>query len=324
MWRISLPASIPPDVMLRRLLTALFLTLSLPAFAGENPASRELTVAVFQYEADEELYTVPGAFAVKAEEILEQAAEAGADLLVLPEYLNVPLAFASLKEIVKEADSVEEGLELLSRSRGIPVELRDLFIRHSDSVLRTMNRTWGHGAETYGMAVLAGTYFALDDGKLVNRAVLYGADGEVSYMQDKIRLTPFEKQLIGLDAGSAEEAELFELSGFRIGISICRDTFFDDLEALMKQADIWIDLKANGEEYTAETALLFAEALREREEQFRFPWGITVCLNGSFLDLLWEGPSEITRFSHKRNRVETVDRAESDDGEELLVFTFVQ
>jgi predicted amidohydrolase len=281
-------------------------------------------VAVYQYEADEELYTVPGAFEAKAEEVMERAADSGADLLILPEYLNVPLAFSAVKDVVKQAESVGEGLELLSRRRGMPVELRELFIRYSDSVLRTMNRTWGRGAEEYGMAVLAGTYFALDDGKLVNRAVLYGADGEVSYVQDKIRLTPFEEHLVGLDAGSAEEAELFELSGFRIGISICRDTFFDDLEELMEQADIWIDLKANGEEYTDETALLFAEALRAREEEYRFPWGITVCLNGSFLDLLWEGSSEITRFSDRRNRVETVDRAESADGEELLVVTFVR
>ncbi len=256
--------------------------------------------------------------------MLEQAAEADADLLILPEYLNVPLAFSAMKEIVTGADTVEEGLELLSRSRGMPVELRDLFIENSDSVLRMMNRTWGRGAEKHRIAVLAGTYFALDGGKLLNRAVLYGADGEISYMQDKIRLTPFEEQLIGLEAGTAEEAELLELSGFRIGISICRDTFFDDLAELMKQADIWIDLKANGEEYTAETARLFARALRARGEEYRFPWGITVCLTGSFLDLFWEGPSEIFRFSDRRKRIETVEKAESEDEEELLVVTFAQ
>lgn len=304
-----------------KLILPLLLFLACAAFlpAAGIGERRELTVALYQYEVDEELYITPGAFERKAEQVLAMAEEAGADLLVLPEYLNVLLAFSPMGEIVEQVDTVEEGLELLSLERGRPVGLHELFMEQSAFVRGKMDRVWGAGARRTGMAVLAGTYFAADGGGLVNRAVLYAPDGTAAYIQDKLRLTPFEKQIIGLEPGSAADAELIELDGFQVGLSICRDTFFDDLRTLMKEADIWIDLKANGQAFDRENALLFRRALPARQSEYRFPWGITVCLNGSFLDLFWEGPSEVSSFSERREQVVTVEKAERHDDEELIV-----
>ena len=57
--------------------------------------------------------------------------------------------------------------------------------------------------------------------------------------------------------------------------------------------DYWIDIKANGEEFTEDIAGKFYYALPKRIEESGAGGGMTVCLTGSFLDLFWEGSSFI-------------------------------
>ena len=265
---------------------------------GPGKGNRDpFRIALWQMELHEELFFTFDAFRNEVRSAVELAASLEADMLVVPEYANVMLALIPLGDILKRIDTIPEGLALLRKERGKRVELHHLFQESAKLVRAMMDQLWGHFAERYDMAILAGTFFASTKEGLVNRALVYDDDGDLLYAQDKIKLTPFEVEEIGLSPGDPGEAELFSIDGFTIGLSICRDTFFDDYASLMEQADIWIDLKANGEAYSRATEELFASALPERQSAFGFPLGLTACLNGEFLDLYWEGPSSVTTLA---------------------------
>jgi predicted amidohydrolase len=294
------------------------------SFTLSGASADELRIAVFQLEVTEELYESEEAFIIKAEEILEEASEMGADLLILPEYTHALLPLTEIAETVKASDSFEEGIKILKKKHKGSFSLEKLLIRRSVYVRRLMDRIWGEGAVEYQLDILAGTYFAADEDGLYNRGVFYDKNGEDVYVQDKIHLTPFEVAILGIDPGDPDEAALITVSDFKLGFSICRDTFFDDYNHLMEDADIWVDLKANGEEFTDQTIELFERALPAHVQSNEIPWGITACLNGSFLDLLWEGPSSVVSFSEKSSEPEQVHTASSAEEEELLLFTVGQ
>jgi predicted amidohydrolase len=167
-----------------------------------------------------------------------------------------------------------------------------------------MNRIWGGLAQRHSVWIVAGSYFGADQtngSRLYNRAVIYGPEGDVIHEQDKVFLTPFEKSLLGLSSAEIGDAETFLIDGWSCALTICRDSFFDEWNERFGNADLWIDIKANGEEYGEQTPALFAKALPERIGETGVPYGLTACLNGSFLDLLWEGPSSVIRYEESRS-----------------------
>ena len=133
-------------------------------------------------------------------------------------------------------------------------------------------------------------------------------------------LTPFERDLLGIEPGSIDDAHPFVIEGCSLGMTICRDTFFDEWHTVFEDVSAWIDIKANGEHYTQDTALLFRKALPERLTLSEVDQGATVCLTGSFLDLLWEGRSAFYRETS--NGVIAVGTALGAKGEEILVDEF--
>jgi predicted amidohydrolase len=166
--------------------------------------------------------------------------------------------------------------------------------------------------------VLAGTRFArARDGSLRNRVVVYGPDGRVAYTQDKVYLTEFERDVLGLEAAPLGAARGFRIHGYQIGVTICRDTFFEEWEELFEGFDLWIDVKANGVPFTAEERARFLRALPARLAPAHVRYGMTVCLTGGLLDLLWEGESSWIRTDGKG--IEFLDRADSPRESELIV-----
>jgi predicted amidohydrolase len=147
------------------------------------------------------------------------------------------------------------------------------------------------------VAILAGSYFAWSarEGqvRLTNRAVVFGPDGSRIYEQDKVYLTPFEEELLGLSPGSVSDGRPFAIAKARVGLTICRDTFFSAWERRLSASDLWVDIKANGTPFTEEERRRFEKALPARIRSGQVPYGLTVCLTGQLLDLLWEGVSSL-------------------------------
>lgn len=277
--------------MHRLFLAALFTLIPLNSILALEP----LRIAGLQLEIREEIYASEERFLCYADtEIARLLKEEGADLLVIPEYTGVFFAAFGLPRSVLTAESLDEAGNIIMRATGT-ADFEEFLIR--SDVAASMDRIWGGLARKHGVAIVAGSYFAVESGEkgdeLRNRTVVYGPDGELLYTQDKVFLTPFERDLIGIDPGSLAAARPFEYRGYRIALTICRDTFFKVWEDRFGKADFWIDIKANGEEFGQYQAGLFERALPARIAESPVPAGMTVCLTGEFLDLFWEGYSSV-------------------------------
>ncbi|MEE9308266.1 MAG: nitrilase-related carbon-nitrogen hydrolase [Spirochaetia bacterium] len=246
------------------------------------------------------------------------------DLIVFPEYTSVFLALIPYYSVIRESNSAEEGITRIAAQDPLIKGFRDLFLFNSGLVERAMEEIFAALARQYKVAILAGTYFAWSgkgrEVRLVNRAVIFNQEGKTAYTQDKVYLTPFEEQLLGISPGLIREAAPVVLNGFRIGITICRDTFFQPWVEVHSGSDLWIDIKANGIAFTGEEQERFLRALPARIAESDIPYGLTVCLTGSLLDLLWEGESSLVSKDRDQG-FRFVEKATSASEEEILFFS---
>jgi predicted amidohydrolase len=246
------------------------------------------------------------------------------DLIVFPEYTSVFLSLVPYYSEIGASISAAEGIERIRVREPLIEDFRDLFLLNSGLAKEAMEGIFGGLARSYGVGVLAGSYFALreegGEARLVNRTVLFDRDGQSTYAQDKVFLTPFEKDLLGMSPGSIDEAKPIGLDGYRIAVTLCRDTFFSAWQEVYAGADLWIDLKANGTVFDQEERERFLRAVPARISEGDVPFGLTVCLTGSLLDLLWEGESSLVRKDGARG-VRFLKRASSVRREEILFFT---
>ncbi len=142
-------------------------------------------------------------FADKQRLWLREAATAGANIAVLPEYLSLELG-ATFEATIR--DDLHASLIAIQRYRGAWLDLYSKLARET------------------GMRIVAGT-FLLDtgNGRFRNRADLFSPeDGAV--WQDKLQLTGFEKKTGVIEAGDA--LKVFDFDGMRAGIAICYDIEF--------------------------------------------------------------------------------------------------
>ena len=333
MWRTT-----PVPIHHLRLLPALNATLSWvaafcllltgPAVLAAPPAptdgTKGLRIAAVQLEVSPILWQDEASFAgVVAGKVALAVEGRRADVVVFPEYTSIFLALHPYSDAFVGLESLSDGLAAIHHARGWAspgaFALRDLFRREAKRVEEAMDSIWGGLAARFGVYILAGTYFAWDSqsGELRNRLVVYRPDGSRHYTQEKVFLTDFEIDLIKLRPGEIEDARPFFAAGIPLAVTVCRDTFFNSWMDLFEGSAVWIDIKANGVQYTAQEAETFARALPERIEESQIPRGITVCLTGRFLDLLWQGPS--STIVKTENGVRILEEAESYMGEDMLL-----
>lgn len=253
-------------------------------------------MAAVQMAVDQDTYAARENFWSAVEEPLARAAENGADLVVFPEYLGVFYPLIPYQRDLDEVGDFLTALEVLSQGAGRPLSLHELFMRGGAMVEEALGR-WSALAESYGVTVVAGTFFVpmnKGDGttELRNRGYVFSPAGELLYHQDKVFLTDFERNFCGLSPGGMAEAVGFSLEGRRILFTICRDTYSPLWAGWYEgRGDIWIDIKANGEVFDQVQEASFRRALPRRLEETTIPYGATVCLVGTYLDLLWQGRS---------------------------------
>lgn len=161
-----------------------------------------MRIAVAKYR----IGSPPGfdAFAARQRALLAQAAAAGAQAAVLPEYLSLELA------------------------AGQPRELREDLVA-SMHALQPLESAWhalyAELSREFGLAIQAGTFLtAVGDGRFRNRAWWYSPDG-TRLFQDKLQLTGFEKGLGVIEGGDA--LGVFDAApGVRAGVAVCYDAEF--------------------------------------------------------------------------------------------------
>ncbi|MTH98312.1 nitrilase [Roseibium sp. RKSG952] len=145
---------------------------------------------------------------------LEQAAAAGARLMMMPEYaIEAALAFKpeGLKPTEEIAYLAETGEKLVDLVKGLPV-------RH-------------------GVSLLLGTMPVRSGQGHTNTAILLTADGRV-IRQDKLCLTPFEKDPQSWKLEPGTELHVFELDGLKMAILVCLDVEMPALSCLLAAGEI--------------------------------------------------------------------------------------
>ncbi len=286
-------------------------------------APGELRVAAVQLRIAPPDLASREAFRARITGLVERCLAHAPDLILFPEYTSAFLALLPYGSLIRDAGGVEQAMSRVLEREPLAQGLRDLFLLNSALAEREAGELFGGLARKYGVAVGAGSLFAAEScaGRtvLVNRAVIFDERGGELYAQDKVFLTPFEEDRLGLAPGRLEAARLFLVRGRRLALTLCRDTFFAEWEPVLAGAELWVDLKANGEPFTAQTREGFQQALPARLPGAGVPYGLTLCLTGSLAGLAWEGESFLSQQSG--GAVRTLKRAVSADSEEILFFT---
>ena len=131
------------------------------------------------------------------------AAEAGAQIGVLPEYLSLELAATFEPAISADLHASLAAIQ-----------------RYRDDWLTVFAAL----ARDTGMTLVAGTFLLdIGHGRYRNRADLFTPQGGHAW-QDKLQLTRFEKATGVIEPGDA--LKVFDLAGVRAGIAICYDSEF--------------------------------------------------------------------------------------------------
>ena len=138
--------------------------------------------------------------------LIREAASQGAQFIATPETCNI----------------MDEDLERVRAKVGLEAEDQHV-------------KAYGQLAQELGVNLLAGSLTLLgESGKLANRSILFGPNGAIQARYDKIHL--FDVQLGGGETyresdryQGGDQAVLADLSGVKLGLSICYDVRFGAL-----------------------------------------------------------------------------------------------
>lgn len=145
---------------------------------------------------------------------LDEARRQGAGLLLMPEYVceawlaRAPAGLPETAEIAWMAEEAEAVLPLLRKL-----------------------------ATESGVALLAGTFPAREGEGWRNRAMLFLPDGRTE-VQDKLVLTPDEKDPLAWSLEPGAEIRIVEWAGLRLAVVICLDVEQPALAALLQPLDL--------------------------------------------------------------------------------------
>ncbi|OAX55559.1 carbon-nitrogen hydrolase family protein [Xanthomonas graminis] len=144
------------------------------------------------------------AFADKQAALIGQAAQVGAQLAVLPEYLSLELAATFAAAVAED----------------LPASLAAIQALHPQYLA-----LFAQLAQRHRLHLLAGSFLlASGEGRYRNRAYWFAPDGRHGW-QDKLQLTGFEKASGLIDGGDA--LKVFAAGeGVRAGVAVCYDGEF--------------------------------------------------------------------------------------------------
>jgi predicted amidohydrolase len=170
-----------------------------------------IRVAACQYAI--ELHETWDAYAGHLQRVCAEAAEAGAQLLLLPEYAGLVLS--------GQLPADQRG-DLKASIAGVQ-PLIEPWLELCEGIARRL-----------GVYLQPGSLPVLDnDGHYRNRAWLFGPEGVLGH-QDKLMMTRFEREQWGITAGQG--LRVFDTGLGRLGILICYDNEFPMLARHLAEA----------------------------------------------------------------------------------------
>jgi predicted amidohydrolase len=288
------------------------------------PMPTRLTAVLVQYRVESSDFASVRTFERRVSELVERAwAEHNADLVVFPEYLSVfALLHAAiepdgtLRSDLLPADALRFAMRAADDPNGVPTgaerspqrppaarEITRFLERITREEQARILEVWADVAERYEVWLVAGSGFAVGpEGGVRNRAWVFGPDGRLVHTHDKAFPTPYERWVLGLAPGRVSAAETFQIAGIEFALTICRDSYFEAWEKPYRGADVWIDVRANGELWTSEVQRRFDGALPERVAATPVELGLSTSLNGRFGAMMWQGPAFVVDAQGRRVR----------------------
>jgi predicted amidohydrolase len=262
----------------------------LPALPLPNPVDRrQIRVAALQVKL--ELCQNPFLFADLVHRRVKEANQAGARLVVFPEYLNL-LLFGVLPGINRLEQEVSAEPATI-RDDAVQVEteeisLPDLFRYMTPAVLPLMVTLFSALAVAYRLYIMAGSYTLAVNGAVANRAFLFGPDGNLLGTQDKVHLLPVEEEW-KLKRG--QEIKVFDTALGGMAMPVCMDaTYFETFRIMENRgAEIAMLPIANLEAYNYWLAL---RGIWPRVQESPL-FGIKSALVGSIAGLTFTGRAGI-------------------------------
>jgi predicted amidohydrolase len=225
----------------------------LPEPGNLIPVDRcRIRVAAIQIEL--RLFKNPFDYADEMHRRVKEAVQEGAQLVVFPEYNNLPL-LGMLPGVEKMEEAYREKKEGATKNGSDEdVSLPELFRYMSPAVEPLVKTIFSGLAASYKLHIMAGSYTLAENGDVVNRSFLYNPSGDLAGSQSKVHLLPIEDEW-KLKRGSG--FEVFETSLGKLALPVCMDaTYFESFRILeQKGAEIALLPIANLEEYNYWLAL---------------------------------------------------------------------
>jgi predicted amidohydrolase len=197
-----------------------------------------VTVAVVQMQID--LVEDGVQFAEKYYDLVRQAVERDAALIVFPEYAWLPIL--GLLPVVR--DLAQKGVTLEGAAKGLGggLTIASVFRTIAPAVRRIFETTGSQLAARFGVWLMPGSAVIADRaGRLFNMAYLFGPDGALVGTQRKLHRTNMEDWMT-----TGSELGVFELPFARVAMPVCMDyTYWETTRvATLRGADILLGFSA--------------------------------------------------------------------------------
>lgn len=209
-----------------------------------------LVVGVVQMQID--LIDDGAAFAEKYFELVRQAVERGAQLIVFPEYAGLPILglLPPVRALVEKGVTLQAAVDELAPRGGLTIE--SVFRTIAPAVRRIFETTGSELAQRFGIYLMPGSGLIADTrGRLFNTAYLFGPEGALIGTQRKLHKALMEQNWAWLSVGN--ELSVFDLPFGKVAMPVCMDhTYWETARvAGLRGADILLGFSAeeNGNDY---------------------------------------------------------------------------
>lgn len=226
-------------------------------------------------------------YLVRLDCFVGQAAAAGSQLVVFPEYnfldlLGLVPGFSLAERLMSRGSSnggeADEGSLVLEIFRSIAPAVSAAFYALGSLLARH-----------YQLYLYTGSFVSVDEsGCVFNTGLLFAPDGTLVGEQRKLHLTPLESAM-GMGRGSC--LQVYELSIGRIAFPVCMDaTYFETFQLAVEQgAQVVIIPIANPEEYSMWRAL---RGIWGRVQE-AYVYGVKASLNGTLAGVHYTGKAGV-------------------------------
>ena len=233
------------------------LAAALPAAVKAAPGNGRRRIRAAALQVELKLVKSPLDYADEMHRRVKEAVKEEAQLVVFPEYNNLPLlgllpGIEKMEEAYREKE--KEPGEEKSSGGADDISLRDVFHYMSPAVQPLVHAVFSSLAAAYGLHIMAGSYTLADNGSVINRSFLYEPSGRLAGSQDKVHLLPVETEW---DLKRGASFPVYDTALGRLALPVCMDaTYFETFRILeYKKADVVLLPIANLEEYNYWLAL---------------------------------------------------------------------